>query len=474
MVFNLNTQDGTDAQCTNNHSGKLCGPCKAGLSLSLGSSSCILCPKYWPAILITILVAALIGGILLIAAILTLNLTVAVGTLNGIIFYANIVHANTYVFLPFRKTNFITVFIAWLNLDIGFDACFFDGMDAFWKTVLQLAFPMYLIVLLIVIIAVSERYAWFARLFKKGNPVATLATLALLSYVKLLQAIIASFSFIILKYRDGSKEVVWLPDATVAYFRGRHILLFFIAFLILLAGIAYTMLLFSWQWLLHCKNKTLTKVITYHRLYMFLEPYHAPYNYEYRYWTGLLLLVRAALYLIAAIRVSNDPEVNLLAVAVAMAGLLLLKGFTNKSIYKRWLIDVLEVSCYVNLLCFCLATLFALAGNRDGTVIAYVPGSLVVFEFAAVLSVELLSKPAIRLWSKCRQRMQQNEKLYEAELVNQEDHQLDVTYSEVSGPAAREEMALCRLTDGQSQRKAKDENIESADDTAIPYHLMTK
>jgi hypothetical protein len=53
---------------------------------------------------------------------LVLNITVAIGTLNGILFYAHIVAANsdTY-FLPFKL---ITVFISWLNLDIGFDVCF--------------------------------------------------------------------------------------------------------------------------------------------------------------------------------------------------------------------------------------------------------------------------------------------------------------------------------------------------------------
>ena len=56
---------------------------------------------------------------------LALNMTVAVGTLNGIIFYVNIVaaKADTY-FLPFSTPVLVTVFISWLNLDIGFDVCF--------------------------------------------------------------------------------------------------------------------------------------------------------------------------------------------------------------------------------------------------------------------------------------------------------------------------------------------------------------
>jgi hypothetical protein len=36
-------------------------------------------------------------------------------------------NAGTYMtsyFLPFRAPNFATVFISWLNLEIGFDICF--------------------------------------------------------------------------------------------------------------------------------------------------------------------------------------------------------------------------------------------------------------------------------------------------------------------------------------------------------------
>ena len=78
------------------------------------------------------MVAAFIAGIALVIFMLALNMTVAVGTLYGILFYANIVAANadTY-FLPFTTPNFITVFISWLNLDIGFDVCFLDSSILF-------------------------------------------------------------------------------------------------------------------------------------------------------------------------------------------------------------------------------------------------------------------------------------------------------------------------------------------------------
>lgn len=91
--------------------------------------------------------------------------------------------------------NYITIFIAWLNLEPGIDMYFFEGMDTYWKTVLQLAFPVYVIFIVVMVILVSEHSSEFARLIGRKNPVATLATLVLLSYTKLINALITSLSF---------------------------------------------------------------------------------------------------------------------------------------------------------------------------------------------------------------------------------------------------------------------------------------
>jgi hypothetical protein len=107
-------------------------------------------------VLVVILLAAIVAGILLVTALLALNMTVAVGLINGFIFYANIVAANSAVFFPSSEPSFPTVFVAWLNLDIGIDVCFFDGLDTYTKTWLQLAFPIYIISLVIIVIIVSE------------------------------------------------------------------------------------------------------------------------------------------------------------------------------------------------------------------------------------------------------------------------------------------------------------------------------
>ena len=140
--------------------------------------------------MIVIVLAAFLAGIALVALLLMLNLTVAVGTLNGIILYANIVAANNSTFLPSTKLNFAYVIISWLNTEIGFDTCFFEGMDSYWKTLLQLVFPTYIIFLVVMVIIFSEISTRFAALIGKRNPVSTLATLILLSYAKFLHTII--------------------------------------------------------------------------------------------------------------------------------------------------------------------------------------------------------------------------------------------------------------------------------------------
>ena len=111
VEVDLNIPDGADVQCTNGHSGTLCGTCRWNLSLSLGSSRCTPCSNHWPTI-VAILTVAFLAGIALVTLLLALNFTVAVGTLNGIIFYANIVAANSSTFLPFSKPNFANIFIS--------------------------------------------------------------------------------------------------------------------------------------------------------------------------------------------------------------------------------------------------------------------------------------------------------------------------------------------------------------------------
>ena len=340
VSINLNLPNGADAQCAFNRTGILCGACQEHLSLSLGSSRCLPCPRHWPAVFVVILLAAIIAGILLVTALLALNMTVAVGLINGFIFYANIMSANSAVFFPSSEPSFPTVFVAWLNLDLGIDICFFDGLDTYIKTWLQLAFPVYIISLVVIIIIVSEYSPRFAALIGRKDPIATLATLILLSYAKLLSITITALSSADIILPDGSQETVWLPDGNMKFFRGKHVALVIVALLIILVGVPYTILLLFWQWIVRAPRWKVFKWTRNTKLNAFIAAYHVPYNSKYRYWTGLLLLVRVILYITASITLSANPEVSLLATNILIGTLFLLKSIINLKVYKKSITDI--------------------------------------------------------------------------------------------------------------------------------------
>ena len=310
--------------------------------------------------------------------ILVLNLTVAIGTLNGILFYANVIDSSgTNMYFSSPVTKFLFMFISWLNLEIGLDVCFHESLNMYWKTWLQLAFPTYIIALVIAIIILSRRSIAFSMLISKKNPVATLATLILLSYSKFLRTIIYALSMAKLKLSNGSYKNVWLADATVRYLQGKHIALFIVATMILIVGTFYTLFLLFWQWLL--------KWVKYQKLCHFLEPYHAPYVFKHRYWTGLLLLVRIVIYLAMVLNGSGDPSVNMLVIIIVISVILFLKVHIGQ-IYKSKITDTIETVCYFNILLLSAAKLFLLEARKDNVVPSLISGLITLLLFLYVLA----------------------------------------------------------------------------------------
>ena len=372
LPVNLNQPNGAAVQCAFNSSSLLCGSCQPGLSLSLSSSHCLQCPSYWPVQLVAITIAAILAGTALVALLLLLNMTVAVGSLNGVIFYANIVYANKSVLLPFQETSLVIVIISWLNLELGIDTCYFPGMDNYVKIWLQLAFPAYVVLLIVVVINISSYSMKFSKLIGKKDPVATLATLILLSYAKVLEICFESLSVGILEYPDSTSEPLWLLDATIKYLSGKHIPLFIVAVLVLLVGLIYTALLFSWQWLLYLPDRKSFKWTRDQKLQAFIETHHIPFTPKHRYWTGLLLIARAILYLVAAANVSNDPQLALSAIIFTVSCILLLRSYLQTKVYRKSPINILEISYLLNLLFFSIFTWYSLSNtNVSQRAIAY-------------------------------------------------------------------------------------------------------
>ena len=117
---------------------------------------------------------------------------------------------------PEKKINFFTVFISWLNLKLGIETCFYDGMDIYAYSWFQFLFPFYVWFLVGCIILACCYSQSIAKRFGK-NSVAVLATLLLMSYSKILSAVILPLTWTSLTYYSASNEtqsMVWLYDAS--------------------------------------------------------------------------------------------------------------------------------------------------------------------------------------------------------------------------------------------------------------------
>ena len=377
--ISVSVPNGADMQCAFNRSNLLCGECKQGLSLVLGSSKCMKCTDKYLALLLPFAIL----GILLVALILVLNMTRAVGTINGLIFYANIICASRSIFFSGKESVPLKIFIAWINLDFGIETCFYNGMTSDAKVLLQLAFPAYLILLIVIIIALCECSQKFAALLGNRNPVATLCTLILLSYAKLLRMIIASLQFTFLSYPNQSSHIVWLYDANVPYFKLSHSIPLFIASsIIIILGVVYTVLLFFGQWLPRLANWKITKWIKHPKYDAFIDAYHAPYSLKHRYWVGLLLLARIIHNLVQAL--TADRSVTLLTTACIALTLITLK-MINVSTHKNWAIDTLDSIFLVQLVVLSIGTYHVGESHGNQMALVTTSTSIAFFVFVTIL-----------------------------------------------------------------------------------------
>ena len=375
--ISLNSSDDFDTQCAYSRTGLLCGQCREGFQLSTATPRCLNCSSQSSiGTYIASFIWGGIGGVVMVLLFLMLNITVVQGTINGLIFYANIVLMSRSLFFPSLHPNFSTVFIYLINTRLGIDRCLPYGVDEYRKMWHHFLFPMYALSLVLAIILLSKYSSRCAQIIGKRNPVATLATIVLLVYTVLLQSVTDILAFAVLKYPNGSHKVVWLPDANVKYFKGKHIPLFLVAVFILVLGFAYTFLLFAWQWLIRAPNKFMFRWIRNTKLHSFMEAYHAPYKPKYRYWTGLLLFIRVLLNIIIMANKSASPRTNLLAIIILVAFLFLLKAYLGDRIYKQRLLDYLETAYYFNLLLFSLVSFNSADNPQSQTVAIHVSVSI--------------------------------------------------------------------------------------------------
>ena len=332
-----------DRQCLGNRAGILCGKCQSHLSIMLGSNRCGTCSNWY----LFLLPVFALAGIVLLAVLMFLNLSVSVGTINGLLFYANMVKLNEAFFFPNGSVPVVSQFISWLNLDLGIEVCLFDGLDGYGNTWLQFVFPAYLFLLMSGIIVGCRYSVWLCRLCG-SHAVPALATLFLMSYTKILLTVTNALSMSQLPCND-SLLTVWSVDGNIEYGSGKHLTLVVFSCGVLVIGLAYPVLVLCAPLLERYSHKCIPhKWNPVAKFKPLLDAYGGPYKDKYRFWTGVTLMVRLSVTLTFSFTLGRLAIINACIITTFVMGILTFWLFAN-GVYKSVYLSSLEAFYLLNL-----------------------------------------------------------------------------------------------------------------------------
>ena len=330
---NVNLEN-PDMQCQFNRTGILCSQCQHSLSMVFGSSRCVHCTNVH--LLVSVIV--LVAGIVLVTLLYILNLTVTTGTINGIIFYANIININDSVFLVNDNVfKPLRLFVSWVNLDFGIETCFYDGMGGYAKFFLKLFFPLYVIITAILIIISSRFSSKILRwTYSKSFPV--LATVFLLSYTSVFRTVItALFTYsTITELPSGHQQLVWSIDASVPLFGVKFIMLFITCLVIFLFLLIFNIILLFTRLLS-------SKFVVISCLKLLNDAFQGSFKEKYHYWIGGTILFRSLFFVLNAFQ----PQTKLIMSAVIMMSIGLLFGSIHPN--RNKLVNIQELILLLNL-----------------------------------------------------------------------------------------------------------------------------
>ena len=217
----------------------------------------------------------------------------------------------------------------------------------------------------------------------------------------------------------------------------------------LVVFIPYTLFLLFGQWLQSKSCHFLLRVRN-PKLKDILDAYHEPYKPKHQYWTGLLLLLRCALFLAFAFNISGNDSVNLLVISSTAFGILV--WFTlSGMVYKSWKLNALELSFILNLGVLSAATYHVKLSGGSQAAVAYTSLGITFVMFVGIVIYHIYMKIKSKVLSRERQ---ENGKCVKNENPSNLEHSFahtprNVTHTEVVLSDLRSPLIL-RNTNGAS------------------------
>ncbi len=343
-----------DVQCGAgyNRIGILCGACRNGYSVVFGSARCRKCSNSS----VATLVAYLAIGVILVFAISYLEINITGGYLNGVLFYSNIVSIYGPFLTPTSYDGRRFYLANWLTLNLGIEACFYDGMGELERIWWQLSFPLYLFALML-LVTLLARCCKFIR-HAGHRIIQAFATLSILCYVSLLESGVQLLAGVTLETSTGNHTSTkrWLIDTDYVYFEGLHgalaitmplLLIFY--FIPLSSFLLFPKLLYRCRLRIFAKRKPI------------YDAFWDPFKSKYRFWLAVRLFFRWLPFMFAYFA---PAPLNIFLTAILLVPLfffqLLLRPFKG-----RWR-NVVDSYFIANLIVMFMGGLYFRAEFEDG------------------------------------------------------------------------------------------------------------
>ena len=332
----LHINDSNSTVCLNNRDGVLCGNCKSGYSAAHGGPECKVCSNnglFW-------LIGNISAGFILVFLLFLFKLTLNVGTVGGLIFYANVFAiANAVPTHQSYNIPFIQL-IQLLNMHQAFAACLYNGMHYYMNLYIYYFYSLYLWLIVGFIIFLAHYSTKVANLLR-GSSVQVLMTLIHLSLAKILVSSIDAFLFARVYTESADPYTVWLYNGSIHYGTGVHIPLLITASLFTsIVIVPYVGLaLFGW---------TCLRFSYVNKFRPFFDTIYGPYKDSYRYWFGLRLVL---LVFIAISTASMTGEFTFYQYLLQIVLLIIFTIFQAylKPFKKSW-VNILDTWCMLNVL----------------------------------------------------------------------------------------------------------------------------
>ena len=309
-----------DDQCVNHHTGLLCGGCQEGYSAVFGTNRCMKCTNN-PLGLLVFFAAAGIG---IIAIISFLRITITNGYVYGVLLYANLGSLYAQYFTSLFGSLLIPLIpLQILNLGLGFETCFYNGMTPLVRAGLGLIFPAYLFILMVLFIWLASRSLRLSEWLANSNftPSKLVGTLIVLTYNSITQScfqILDFFELTVYEENGSSTVLVWTTDPNVEYLSPIHAVLFAISIVLLVVYIIPVPILlvlpsFNSHFLPSSNFRFIWKMKP---LY---DTFFSPFKEDRTFWIGFSLVLRIVLTAILSFAIYYLAEAfTLLALVVAV------------------------------------------------------------------------------------------------------------------------------------------------------------